>query len=167
MRSYTVHRRQPLPGAPLADGQWAEAEGLVFVREGLCWPALVIPALWLIYRRLWLVLLGYIAITALTAPLAAASGLDGTGVIITLAAVQALLAAQAYDLWRWTLSRRGYDMIGLATGRNIVEAEMQFFQAWLAQPAGGDTPRPATPASIIPHTLPAPVAGLFDAQGPN
>lgn len=162
MRSYTVHRRQP----PSGDRQ-AEADGLVFVHEGFCWPALLISALWLIYRRLWLVLLGYIAITALTGPLAAASGLDGTGVMMTLAAVQALLAAQAYDLWRWTLSRRGYDMIGLATGRNIVEAEMQFFQAWLAQPAGDYTPRPASPVPTIPHTLPAPVAGLFDAQGPN
>jgi len=166
MRSYTVHRRRHLPG----DRQ-TEAEELVFVREGFCWPALIIPALWLIYRRLWLVLIGYLVISALIGPISAVSGLDSTGVMIALGAVQALLAAEAYDLWRWTLSRQGYDMIGVATGRNVVEAEMQFFQAWLAQPAGGDTPRaaspvpPVPPVPPIPQSLPEPVAGLFDTQG--
>lgn len=162
MRSYTVHRRQPQPGDPLA-----EAEGLVFVREGFCWPALVIPALWLIYRRLWLVLLGYVVVSALAGPVSTAAGLDATGIFIVLAAIQVLLAAEANDLWRWTLSRAGYDMVGLATGRTLAEAELQFFQNWLARPEDGGAPGPAvaTPPAI-PQTLPEPIAGMFDARGP-
>ena len=30
------------------------ADSLVFVKEGFSWPALFIPGLWLIYRRMWL-----------------------------------------------------------------------------------------------------------------
>ncbi|MHA1546467.1 MAG: DUF2628 domain-containing protein [Alphaproteobacteria bacterium] len=165
MRSYTVHHRQSM-----AHDQYSQAEGLVFVREGFCWPALAIPALWLIYRQLWLVLIAGFVGAGLVLVVVNQAGLDETGMIIAVAAIQILLAAQAYDLWRWTLARAGYDMIGLATGRTIVEAEQSFFQAWLAHLGPAETPSPATPVppaqTGIPQTLPAPVVGLFDAQDP-
>jgi Zn-dependent protease with chaperone function len=59
MRTYTVHHR-------LTDARdlAREVEGLVFVKEGFCWPGLFFPAFWLLFRGLWLVLIGYLVVAA-------------------------------------------------------------------------------------------------------
>ena len=32
---------------------------------------------------------------------------------------------------RWTLKRRGYEMIGTVSGRDVIECERRFFDSWL------------------------------------
>jgi len=39
----------------------ARAERLDFVKDGISWPALVVPAFWLLYHRMWIELLIYVA----------------------------------------------------------------------------------------------------------
>ena len=57
MRVYTVH-------APVASGaDLAAADKFVFVRDGFHFWAAVASRDWLLWHRLWLVLLGWIALT--------------------------------------------------------------------------------------------------------
>ncbi|MBN9011101.1 MAG: DUF2628 domain-containing protein, partial [Rhizobiales bacterium] len=35
---------------------------LAFIKEGFCWPALFVPVLWMILRRMWIVLALYVAV---------------------------------------------------------------------------------------------------------
>ena len=40
----------------------ARADALQFVKEGFCWPAFFVPALWLIYCRMWIELVLFVVI---------------------------------------------------------------------------------------------------------
>ena len=57
MAVYSVYE-PPKPPADLA----LRAEKLAFVKEGFSWPALLVPALWLIYQRMWIELVVFLAI---------------------------------------------------------------------------------------------------------
>lgn len=130
MRIYTVHE---LKGAPV------DGEGLVFVHEGFSWPAFLLPLLWLLYERLWLALLVYVVLDAAFVA-AAAFYLGETGFIIAALAFQFAFATVANDIRRGTLSLGGYREIALAPGRDLVEAEREFFRHWKG-------PTPAEPQS--------------------
>ena len=60
MAVYTVHARTNDDGADLR----ATPERLVFVRDGFYVWAALLSALWLIWHRLWLALIGYLVLTA-------------------------------------------------------------------------------------------------------
>lgn len=154
MMVFTVHE----PAGASVRGL-AEADRVVFVKDGFCWPALFVPILWLIYRRLWLPLVAYIVLVAalnlvgerMNATLAAAAGL----------AFAVLFAFLANDLRRWQLARRGYVLRAVASGRDIEECELKFFSAWLKdQPAK----RRRAPDGAAPPAQPPPggdVLGVF------
>lgn len=141
MRIYTVHE---LKGAPL------DGEGLDFVHEGFSWPAFIAPLVWLVYERLWLALLLYLLASAGLAVAGVAAGLDRNGLLVLNIAFQLAFAFEANDIRRWTLSLRGYRQIGLVAGRNLVEAEREFFRRW--QPSPGAhllTTRTAAPGGAV------------------
>lgn len=161
MRIYTV---QAPPGTVPEE---ADPAGWVFVKEGFCWPALFFPLLWLIYRRLWSILLVYIAAAALIGIVSLVA--DGP-VLSGVAAVAALwFAAEANEFRRWTLRRRGWQFMGVASGRRLIDAELNFFTRYAAAP-----PRPVATPLAPPPARPAPLAtdepeviGLFPAPGPH
>jgi hypothetical protein len=163
MRIYTVHA----PPAGRRDPD--DPTRFAFIKEGFCWPALVIPVLWLIFRRLWLVLILFLAASAVLGALSDRVA-DPVAGVVFLAAVF-LFALEANGLCRWTLERRGWRLVGVAEGRSLREAELRFFPAYVA--AGGRIPGPAVapppPAAPAPPTgkapEPAPVVGLFPTPG--
>ena len=113
----------------------ARAEALQFVKEGFSWPAFLVPALWLIYCRMWVEFALFIAVFG---ALQWGLGLDKPGHEVLgwlLAGLFALFAFQANDLRGAALERRGYRLIGLAEGKGRTEAELSFFKSWLAQQA--------------------------------
>ena len=59
MALYTVFAPPPEPGETAPD-----PVRFVFVKDGFCWPALFIPELWLLFRRMWLVFVLYLAASA-------------------------------------------------------------------------------------------------------
>jgi hypothetical protein len=125
MKSYTVHRKRRTIGQPNA-----EADATVFVREGFSWPALLVPLLWAVYHRLWLVLLGYVVVAVGGNVLIAAAGFPSEVNFVASAAIQVLFAAEACDLRRWTLARRGFEVAALIVAKNEIEAESRYFRAW-------------------------------------
>ena len=140
MRVYTVHAPPP-HGLGLDE----EARRIAFVKEGFCWPALLFPIIWLIYRRMWIVLAFYIAasvgLTVLsTVPLVAPKLTTGIALLFAF-----WLAIEANGLRRWTLARRGWREVGVAAGRDLGEAEQSFFRRW----QGARTSRAVPPAPAL------------------
>jgi hypothetical protein len=157
--------------APRADSAAApDPMSVIFVKEGFCWPALFVAGPWLIFRRMWLVLVGYIVVAILVSAVSAATGPLSTGVAIVL--LHFLFALEANQLRRWTLERKGYGPIGVVEARGLEEAEIRYFSTadWavdetLAPPA--PPPPPARPAlgMIQPSAEAGDVVGLFPAPG--
>ncbi len=152
MVTYTVHERAD----SVADVA-SRAESILFVRDGFAWLALFFPILWMLFYRMWLVLLAFLVVIAvLQAGLAAAGLGELLAGWVTLGA-SVLFAFQANDLRRWTLARRGYAFVGLVSGRNREECEMKFFESWLPaqEPRTSvDGAQPAAPASTLPKPQP-------------
>ena len=146
------------------------ADSLVFVKEGFSWPALFIPGLWLIYRRMWLELVLFLGLFLVLGwvfgPSDAGKAMFGW---LSLALV-VLFAFEANDLRRAALERRGYKQMGTAIGAGRDDAELAFFRTWLPREERG-RPREAPPERPGNAGIPAPktsgeaegVIGLFPA----
>ena len=163
MATWTVH-------APEGDlGDAIAADRLVFAREGFSWWALAVPFVWAPAHRLWLVFLGWLAITVSIE--AVDHFVDGTLALILSLAFVVWFAAAANDLRRWTLERRGWRLVGLANGADLDEAEARFFakvagakgRIAVLPPAPPPAPRFDTPLTP-PRDLP-PIVGFAGVPG--
>ncbi|MBM3490871.1 MAG: DUF2628 domain-containing protein, partial [Alphaproteobacteria bacterium] len=117
MPVYTVHRRPVPPG---------REPDLKLVKEGLSWPGLFCPVLWLPYLGDWLGLVTYLALVGtlivlgfffLEPAIAAAALLIGL----------LFLAALANDWRRWRLDRHGYALAGVVAAPDLASAERRWF----------------------------------------
>jgi len=125
----------------------AHADRIAFVKDGFSWLALIVPALWLLYHRMWI---EFVIFMALIFGLEWAFGADGQGAQIAGwlgLAITVLFAFEANDLRGAMLQRRGYRFAAVATGRNRQEAERSFFTTWLRRQARPT--RPVPPAHKI------------------
>ena len=157
--------------APRADGAAAsDPMSVIFVKEGFCWPALFVAVPWLVFRRMWLVLVGYIVVAIVVSAVSAATGRLSTGVAIVL--LHFLFALEANQLRRWTLERRGYGSTGVVEARGLEEAEIRYFST--TNLAVNDTAVPPAPPApparpvlgmIQPSAEAGDVVGLFPAPG--
>jgi len=169
MPTYTVH--QP----PAKNGRAADPHRFVFVRDGFHFWAFLLTLPWLIYRRLWLALLGYVLLTATMAVvfyfLRTPSGSQAAiGLLIGV-----LFGLEAASLRRWTYRRRGWSNIGVVVGDDVEDAERRFFADWVNRPAEVTSAPPApAPIAVAPPPPPMPprntatnndIIGLFPQPG--
>ena len=114
MPVYTVH----VPSASAAD--FRATDKFIFVRDGFHFWAMVFGPLWLIWKRLWLALLGWIiAIVALEIVLARLGA--GSAAIVSADVMVALLMGfEAASLQRWTLSRRNWRQLDVVVDGKVV-----------------------------------------------
>ncbi len=169
MSVYTVHE----PPLRAADNL-ADPERFEFVRDGFYVWALLLTPLWLLWRRLWLVLLCYVLLSvALNAALALA-GVSGAAVALINMLVSLLIGLEASSLLRFTLRRRGWRNVGIVSGEDREDAERHFFEQWLRvrplpPPPSGATPPPAPAAGHRPPQAASPgsggIIGLFPEPG--
>jgi hypothetical protein len=117
MRAYTVHAPPGEPAAP---------EKFAFVKDGISWPALFVPILWILWHRLWLALIGYIIFVLAIAWTELLVGEDAAAVLAILGAI--LFALEANNIRRLALDRRGWRDVGSTFGQNLDEAEMRYFE---------------------------------------
>jgi hypothetical protein len=147
MPVYTVH-------APVADGTEARsvADRFVFVRDGFHFWAFVFGPLWLLWHRLWLVLLGYVVV--MIAGAVALSRLPaGAGTRFTVTLLIALLMGfEAASLWRWTLSRRKWRQLDIVVADDEETAERRFFDRWMPGQRGFGNDQPAVDRGAPPPT---------------
>ncbi len=126
MRVYTVHESKDPPSDRLD-----RAESLRFVRDGFSWGAAIFAPLWLLLRGFWLALLIYVVIVAALGFGANALGISEQIQSLIMLALHILVGFEADTIERWTLQRRGWEMIGTVSGRDVVECERRFFDSWL------------------------------------
>jgi hypothetical protein len=133
----------------------------VFLRERFSWAAFLFGPLWMIWRRLWLVLIIYLVVLGLIE-----FGLQRLGIAsqvrVTVYFLVALLVGiEAASLRRWTLLRRGWRDRGIVIADDLEMAERRFFDTWSAERPMPPPPPPYAPASGSG----AGVIGLFPEPG--
>jgi Protein of unknown function (DUF2628) len=164
MTIYTVLAPKVRDGDVLPDPMAA-----VFVKEGFSWPAFFFAGPWLIFRRIWLVLIGYLILAMIIGYVGERVGSSFPGAIIFL--VHFLFALEANELRRWTLMRRGYRLVGVVEGRGLESAEIHYFTSIDAVPADAAAPPPPPPPAprklgpMQPSAEAGDVVGLFPAPG--
>ncbi|MBI1203751.1 MAG: DUF2628 domain-containing protein [Rhodopseudomonas sp.] len=165
MPTYTVHAPPPRQAESVS-----APERFVFVRDGFYFWAFLLAPLWLLVRRLWLALLIYVVLAVVIG-----LGLRLLGVSSMMRGVAELLIAlgigfEASSIWRWTLARRRWTMLGFVVAEDIEMAERRFFTEWSERPLA-EAPRavrqpglsePGHALSVRPEQpLSTDVIGLF------
>jgi hypothetical protein len=160
MAIYTVHE------PPLKRYQSSSTpERFVFVRDGFSFWAFVLAPLWMLWHRMWLVLIGYVVLIAGVEIGLHFLGASGTVKVVVGLLLSLLIGFEAGTLRRFTLGRRGWSNVGVVLGDNLETAERRFFDSWAdSEPAVSPPPLPVTPshrrASASPEVL-----GLFPEPG--
>lgn len=164
MAVYTVHA----PASYYATDVRTTPDKLVFVRDGFYFWAFAAAIIWLIWHRLWLALLGYLAIS-LAAEIAMSSLGVGAGPRLVVMVVFAFLVGlEAGSLRRWKLSRRKWRQLDIVVADSEEAAERRFFERWNAKTAQSNdrgttaSPPPLPRASIA---QPQGIIGLFPEPG--
>jgi hypothetical protein len=103
------------------------ADRLVLVREGFSIWAFLFTVLWLISERLWLATIGYLALIVVIIQAGEQFGASPISLALAQLFVQLLLGFSAYDLKRWTLTRRGYHFTGIVTAENELNATRRYY----------------------------------------
>ncbi len=141
MRFYTIHLNSVDAAEIIRRGEEA-----TFIKEGISWPALFIQVFWLVYHRLWIASLVYIAVFALF--LTAFNWLE-MGILgpLALTALMILFALEANDIRRYFLSLKSHLNVGVSGGRTQGDAERRFFAMLEAATHGQEQPPTAQRAA--------------------
>jgi Protein of unknown function (DUF2628) len=145
---------------PPEDTADAAAQKTVFIKDGLSLGALAIPAIWLLFRRMWVVFLAWLA-----ASIAIALLIPSLGPVVALLSTVFTIgfALEANTLRGWTLERKGYRLVGIVDADTRDDAEVRHFArpvSLVAPPVAVDR-RPA----VTTVTDPSAVIGLFPTAG--
>lgn len=145
MAIWTVHE------PPKARNEIERADRVVFVKDAASLAAFLLPLIWMLYRRMWLVLALYLAAAVLlNAAVAALSASDATMTLANLA-LSVLVAMESASLRRWTLGRRGFRQVAVVSAPTLEEAERRYFADW----TGARRPAALAPPSAPVPALPA------------
>ena len=161
MPTFTVHAPPPRAGETASDPQ-----RFLFVRDGFHVWAFVLAPLWLLFRRLWLALLGYIVVNALVGGVLYLLGVSGSFRFLASTLIALLVGFEAATLWRWTLARRRWQMLGFVVADDEESAERRFFGEWAKRAPSASAPEPkyAAPVRRGPPSG-SDVIGLFPEPG--
>jgi hypothetical protein len=144
------------------------ADRFVFLRDKFSLGAFLFGPLWLIWRRLWVVLVAYVLGIALIGYGLRALGTGWSVVVLVFVLVHLLVGLEATTLVRWTRSIHGWRECGVVIADDIEMAERRFFdnRAALRQAARpGSTLSPGQlPAGQVGPSRPD-VIGLFPEPG--
>jgi len=135
LRFYSVHAE---PWNPATTPQGADRT--VMVKEGFSWPAFLISLPWMIWHRMWVILLLYLALVIGLAALSEFGQLPDQVMTVASLAIALVLGFEGNSLLRWTLARRGYEEVGEVAAESSQAAEMRFFERRLHRSPDGATP---------------------------
>ena len=162
MAIYTVHE----PPLRIA-GASADPARFVFVRDGFYVWAFLLTPFWMLWHRLWLVLVSYLVISAVLDGALRFAGASAAVIILIGVLISLLIGLEAGPLQRLTLARRRWRNVGLVSGYDLEDAERRFFDTWVrGAPTRSDPPSTATPSAAVAHPSDASgVIGLFPEPG--
>ncbi len=119
LKVYTVH----IHPKPLKNGD----PDIVLVPEGFSVWALLFQFVWALFHRLWLIAFFMLVISGLMEWAFKFAGGDITALACQLG-FGILVGAEAQNLRRWTLQRRGYQLDAVVIGETLDEAELRYFE---------------------------------------
>ncbi len=164
MSVFTVHE-PPLRAADSA----ADPERFTFVRDGFYFWAFALTPLWMLWHRMWLVLLIYLVVAVGADSAMHYAGIGSGGVVVVELFISFLVGFEASTLRRFTLARRGWKYVGVVAGDGVEAAERRFFEAWAAAAnRAGEWPTAASaaPPPSAPRAPQTPgIIGLFPEPG--
>jgi hypothetical protein len=145
------------------------ADRFVFLREKFSLAAFLLGPLWMIWRRLWLVLVIYLIVLGLVGyALQRLEVASGAGVAVYIL-IQFLVGLEATSLRRWTRVRRGWRDCGVVIADDLETAERRFFDARAPRaptPSGVAIPSgPPLLAAQVGGPLRPDIVGLFPEPG--
>ncbi len=165
MSVFTVHE----PPLRAADSV-ADPERFTFVRDGFYFWAFALTPLWMIWHRMWLVLLIYLIVAVGADSALHYAGIGSGSVVVVELLISFLVGFEASTLRRFTLARRGWKNVGVVAGDGVDAAERRFFDAWAAAAnRAGERPTTSPAAPPPPSTprtpQPSGIIGLFPEPG--
>ncbi len=166
MQTYTVF--EPRVGPEDIEER---AGKLIFVKEGFSFWAFVAPALWLLVNRVWWGLLAYLVLAGAVIGALTAIGANEQVVFWGGLVINLLFGFEARDLYRGSLERKGFGLIGVVSGPSLEACERRFLQEWLPEAHGQRSRLMAMSATGAPgpgmasRVLGDPVIGMFPAHG--
>jgi hypothetical protein len=140
------------------------SDRFIFLREGFNLWAFLFGPLWMIRRRLWLVLVVYAAVIAGLEFGLRRLGIAWPGRLGVYVLIELLIGIEAANLRAGTLQRRGWRDCGIVFADGLELAERRFFDARAARRRAAATPPSPAPAAAAPPPAP-PVMGLFPELG--
>ncbi|MEM8876320.1 MAG: DUF2628 domain-containing protein [Pseudomonadota bacterium] len=166
MKVYTAHSRTAPTGDPARD-----TDGLVFVKDGFSIWAALFPLPWFLINLMWIPLLVYLALSIGFSVLAQSLGFSDSTVFLIALVLGLLIGFEANTIRRWSLSSKGYRLVGIGSGSTREECERRVYEKLVAAAArpistgpgpgleGADTASPRLSVSQ------APIVGLFPEPG--
>ena len=123
MTTFTVHEPPPRKNETIAS-----PVRFAFVRDGFYFWAFLLGPVWMLYHRLWLVLLMYLAGTTAVQAVLWALGVSGLVKFTVALLIALLVGVEAGSLRRWSLRR--WTSRGIVVAINREAAEHRFFDRW-------------------------------------
>lgn len=163
MPVYTVHAP-----ASVAASRSASADRFVFIRDGFHGWAFLTGPFWLIYHRLWMALVGYVALNVVLTVVLTGLHADSGSRFTVLLLIALLMGLEAATLKRWTLAHRGWRQLDVVVADDEDAAERRFFDRWSTKSPDAYQPpveRGAPPPSRPPSTSQSEIFGLFPRAG--
>ena len=165
MAVYTVHE-PPLRATEAAP----DPERFVFVRDGFSIWAFLVAALWMLWHRMWLILVVYVVVAAGLETVLRYAGVGSPVLSIVALLISLLVGIEAGTLRRFTLARRGWKNVGVVSAYDLEDAERRFFADWVRAaptvPSATLRNSPPPPPAPLPRMPQSPdVIGLFPEPG--
>ncbi|WP_269584841.1 DUF2628 domain-containing protein [Roseibium sp. Sym1] len=138
-----------------------QTDRLEFVPDRFSVLAFLFSLIWLLVHRMWLVLLGYLAVTLVIELLALSVSQEVMGVVAFVIAI--LFAHEAQALRRWSLERKGWRVVGIVDADGKDEAELRFLHKaadHLSPARMRQTVQRPAPNPIVPRVGSEQVVGL-------
>ena len=104
------------------------ADRVLLLREGFSFWAFCFSGLWLLVNRLWLLLLGYVALLIVWRVIGVAVDFSPVTTAIGVLFAQMLLGFHVYDFQACLLKRRGYREAGILVASSDMAAEQRYYE---------------------------------------
>lgn len=144
------------------------ADRFMFLPDRFSLGAFLFGPLWMIWRRLWVVLIIYLVGAGLIGYGLRLLGVGWTGGTIVFALIHLLLGLESTSLMRWTRIRHGWRECGVVIADDIDLAERRFFDNRTALRTAA-TPNSAPASGQVPAAPTGPshpdIIGLFPEPG--
>ena len=140
------------------------ADRFIFLRERFSRGAFLFGPLWMIWRRLWGVLIIYLVAGGFIGYGLQTLGLDWTVIVLVFGLIQLLIGLEAANLLRWSRLRHGWRDRGVVIADDLDLAERRFFDNRAALHRAA-RPAPAQPVIAEVGSSRPDVVGLFPEPG--